>query len=483
MTESLKKKTVSSLIWNAIDKVGFQLIQLIVGVITARILSPKDFGLIGALSIFTVLSSLLLDSGFSVSLIRRAHNTREDYTTAFYFNLLISFVLYAILFFSAPAIAAYFRMPELTFLARLLFLSLILTSCGIVQNIILTKELSFRILTISNILSVVLSGIATVIMVKSGVGYIALAWQVVIQSGSRTILLWILSPWRIGTKLNFNVIKEVFNFSAILLLTNIIVAVVRHIYNIIIGRVYSVQSLGYYSQAFKYQQIPSTIIAATITGVAYPVLSKLRETPDRQLLYSRKILRIIAFMVFPSMIMLYALSDELISIVLTDKWLPSAPYFRILLIAGTTFPIHSFYLTLMNVDGHSKRNFTLEMIRNALIITFLIFGLDSIEKMLYGFVAASVISYIIDLFFVKRLINYRIIDQIKDIAPYLIISIGMYLVITVTGWIKIGLVSRTLIQMVCGGTFYFLTLYLLDSKILKDALGFVKNLILKNQDA
>jgi hypothetical protein len=137
----------------------------------------------------------------------------------------------------------------------------------------------------------------------------------------------------------------------------------------------------------------------------------------------------------------------------------------------------------MNVDGHSKRNFTLEMIRNALIITFLIFGLDSIEKMLYGFVAASVISYIIDLFFVKRLINYRIIDQIKDIAPYLIISIGMYLVITVTGWIKIGLVSRTLIQMACGGTFYFLTLYLLDSKILKDALGFVKNLIQKNQDA
>ena len=193
MADNLKQKTTNSILWNAFDKVGFQLIALIVGIITARLLSPKDFGLIGSLAIFTILSNALIESGFSSAMIRRNNNTNAEYSAVFYFNFLISILFYIILFFAAPLIARFFKMPELCNLSRLLFVAVILNSLGIVQNIILTKKFAFKILTIVNIVSIFLSGIITILLVYKDFGYWSLAWQQVLQIGFRSLLLWVLS--------------------------------------------------------------------------------------------------------------------------------------------------------------------------------------------------------------------------------------------------------------------------------------------------
>jgi len=472
MTESLKKKTASALAWNAFDKVGFQAIAFVVGVITARLLSPKDFGLIGALAIFTLLSNTLIESGFTSALIRRKHNTNEEYTAMLYFNLAISVVLYLILFFSAPLIADYFRMPELCSLARFLFLAIIFNSLGLVQNIILTKELAFKTMTIANMSSVVLSGTITIILVIYGYAYWALAFQQVLQVTFRTIFLWISNPWRISKNPHFRVIKEVFNFSILLLFTSILSTIVRNIYNIIIGKIYSVQDLGYYSQAYKYQQIPSYIISSTQSGVAYPVFSKLNHEPERQLLYLRKIMRITSFLIFPIMIGLFALAKEFVSILLTDKWLPSVPYFRILILSGIVAPFHIIYLNLVTVKGHPKLNFQLEMIRNILVVLSLFLGIGSIERMLYGLTIATVLSYVIDLYFIRKLTGYKIWWQVKDILPYAAISLGMYIVVfgVGVGCASLKIIPRSLIQAGCGAIFYFISLKVLGSKVLEDAM-------------
>lgn len=476
MSDSLKKDTISALVWNTLDKVGFQMLALIVGIITARLLSPRDFGLIGALAVFVMLSNILVESGFTTALIRRKKNTDEEYSAMLYFNILLSIVIYLILFFSAPQIANFFHMPELSSLARLLFLAIILNSFGLVQNIILTKELAFRTLTIANIISAFVSGIICISLILFWhFDYWALAWQQVIQIGVRVIMLWILSSWRPVMKANFLVIKEVFSFSILMLTSALINSIMKNIYNVIIGRTYNAQVLGYYTQANKFQLIPSNVILLTMSGVTYPVLSKLNDDTSRQLMYFRKIIRITAFLIFPIMIGLLAMTEELVQIVLTDKWLPAAPYFKILVLAALVSPFHTLNLNILTLKGFAKTGLSLEVFRNILIILSLFFCLGNIESMLIGFSAASFISYFADIYIVRRKTGYDMWDQIKDVLPYAGISVAMYFVIKGVGLINLGIYTTSALQILSAVIFYYLILKALGSQVLIDAVDFFKS--------
>ena len=468
MADNLKQKATNSFLWNAFDKVGIQVISLIVGIITMRLLTPEDFGLIGALAIFTFLSNLLVESGFSSALIRRKNNTDSEYSAVFYFNLGLSLIFYFILYISAPLIAAYFRMPELCKLSRFLFISIILNSFGLVQNIILTKKFAFKVLTSANITSVILSGTIAIVLILSDFGYWALAWQQVSQYAFRSLMLWILSSWRLTKKPDFHVIKELFSFSIFLLANSIFSTVVKYIYNIIIGRLYTADILGHYSQAFKYQQIPGAIVSGTFVGVAYPVLAELNENPPRQLLYFRKIMRLVAFATFPIMIGLCIMAKPLFFIVLTEKWLPAVPYFQILIIAAITVPFHTLNINLITVKGKPKQMLVLEIVRNCLILLSLFFCFGNIEKMLFGFLAANFISYIIDLFYVRKIIQYKIKEQIIDILPYFVVSVMTGIVLYFIPFIGLNINYSTILQLVAGILFYMLILYVMKSEIIKD---------------
>lgn len=474
MTESLKKKTASSLIWNALDKAGFQLVALIVGIITARLLSPRDFGLIGALVVFTLLSNILVESGFTSALIRRKKNTDAEYTAILYFNVLLSAVIYLLLFISAPKIADFFKMPELCSLARFLFLSIIINSLGIVQNIVLTKELAFRLTSLANITSAIVSGIITIILVLKGFEYWALAWQLLLQSAVRVVFLWMFSSWKFSFKADFRILKEVFSFSVFLLITSLITTLVKNVYNILIGRFFPIQQLGYYYQANKFQQIPSNVISMTLSGVAYPVFSKLNAESERQVLYLRKIMRITSFLIFPVMIGLLSLTNELVTIVLTDKWLPAVPYFRLLVLAAIIYPLHMLNMSYIIVKGYPKMSFWLEMVKNGLILISLFFCMGSIELMMIGFSVASLLSYGCDLFFVQKNTNYKAIEQLKDILPYALISAGMFVVVKFIGMVSLGLYTTTILQLIGAIAFYFITIKLLGSQVLNDAIAMVK---------
>lgn len=468
MSETLKKKTVSGLIWNAIDKVGVQVVALIVGIVTARLLSPKDFGIIGALSIFTLLSNTLVESGFTAALIRRKNNTDEEYSAILYLNILLSIFLYLVLFIFSPKIAEYFSLPELDGLSKFLFLSIILNSFSLIQNIILTRQLAFRLMTQANLTSVIIAGVATIIMVFNGINYWALAWQQVLQVGLKTIFFWIASPWKGLKKPDFRIVKETFSFSIMLLSTSILGTISRNIYSIFIGKLYSIQELGYYSQANKYQQIPSSIITSTQAGVAYPVVSKLEDEPERQLLYMRKIIKVTAFFIFPLMIGLVATVKELVSIVLTDKWLPAVPYFKILSITAIISPFHTLILSMLIAKGHPKLNFTLEMLKNGFIICFLLIFIGSIKMMLIGFSTACIISYAADIFSLSKKSKYTLWNQIKDIAPYAVISCIMYFVLKAILLLHLGKYTTLIVQCLAGTSFYIGILKISGSKILND---------------
>ena len=474
MSDSLRKNTISSFVWNMTDKVGFQVIALFVGIFTARMLTPRDFGLIGALSIFTMLSSILVESGFTSAMVRRKGNRKSEYSAIFFINLGLSLFFYFILFFCAPLIADYFEMPELAALSRYLFLSILISSCGIVPNILLTISLSFKQISIANISAAVVSAVVTILLVFLGYGYWSLVWQQVTQHIVRTGLLWIFSRWSVS-KPDFSIVREVFSFSSFLLLTSILNVVVKNVYNVIIGKRYSAEELGYYYQANKFQLIPSNVIGSTMSGVSYPVLSQLNGQEERQLVYFRKIMRITAFLIFPVMILLFSLFEEFVTIVLTEKWLPAVPYFNILVVSAIIYPFHSLNLNILAVRGHSKAFFQLELLRNVLCIAFLIFISSSIEIILVGYSLASFISYMVDLVYVQNKTTYKISQQMKDILPYLVISLMIFPIVKGIKWMNMGLYLTVFVQLAAAFIFYIGALKLLGSRILEDMLLLFKN--------
>lgn len=475
--DGLKSKAAKSLFWNGLDKVGFQFIGLIVGIVTARLLSRDDFGHIAALAMFTYLSNVFIESGFTSAMVRRQNNTDRDYTAVLSFNVMLSIVFYALLFVCAPLIAAYFHTPLLTVLARVLFINIIINAFSIVQTIILTKQFRFRELAIADISGAVISGVITIIMAVKGFGYWAIAAQQITQTLCRTLLLWILSQWRPVRHANFKVIRELFAFSASLILTSTISTGARYIYNFFIRPPrYSMEQLGCYGQAYKFHNIPNLVITGTVTGVAYPVLSSLNDNKPRQLLYLRKLMRICAFITFPVMAGLYAIAPNMITVVLTDKWQPMLPYFNILIISATFLPFANIALNTLIAVGKPKINLYLEMTRNGLMLLLLAVMNSTIEIMLYGYLLATFTAYMLDIIILTRYTGYTVAGHIKDILPYAAISTAMAaIVMLMPRLLDVNVYLMFSLQILAGAAFYFGTAMLLGSQIIKD----IKELILK----
>lgn len=473
MTQDLKKRTISSVLWNALDKVGFQAVAFCVGLVTLRLLTPKDFGLIGALSIFTALANILVESGFTLAMVRRRKNTNAEYFAVFCFNMLLSILFYIVLVINSDAIAAYYNMPELKELSSLLFVSIILNSLGIVQNIILTIKLEFKKMSIPNLTGAIVSGVVVVVLILQGWGYWALAWQIVLQFGIKSLMLWILSDWRPCEKPDFRIIKELFLFSFSLIASSLMNTFVRYIYNPIIGRNFGEEKLGYYSEAYKFFFLPCSIVYNTLGGVAYPVLSELNGQDERQLLYLRKMVRLIAFAIFPIILGAMACFDHLVLLVLTEKWMPIVPYFRLMAIGGIVYPFHSMCLNVLTLKGYPRRSFLLELIKNILLVTPLFFLHDNIELMLILFSLCSVLSFVIDMFFLKQVMNYNVVGQIKDIFPYMFLASIMACLVYVVNYIHLSVFLTLLLQVFVGVVFYFGCNYLLGSKIQQEMIQII----------
>ena len=468
MTKDLKKRTISSILWNAFDKVGFQLVAFLVGLVTLRLLTPRDFGIIGALTIFTALSNILIESGFTSAMIRRRNNTNAEYVAVLCFNLILSLFLYILLVYNSEAIAKYYCIPELEDLSSFLFLGILLNSLGIVQNIVLTKRLEFKKLSIPNITSAVVSGVVVVVLIFQGYGYWALAWQIVLQFAVKSVMLWILSDWRPREKPNFRVIKELFLFSFSLIATNLMNTFVRYVYNPVIGRNFGEERLGYYSEAYKFFFLPSSIVSSTFVGVAYPVLSELNGDDSRQLLYLRKIVKLIAYSIFPLLFGAMACFDHLVHVVLTEKWMPIVPYFRLMAVGGVIIPFHSLCLSVLTLKGFPRRAFVMELLKNTLLVLPLFFLRNDFEIILLLFSLFSVLSYIVDMFFLKIVVDYKIVQQLKDIFPSLFLSLVMSVVVYCVNFINCSEWLTLLLQIIVGILLYFGYNHLLGSRIQRD---------------
>lgn len=465
MSDNLKKKTVSGLIWSFAERFSLQGVQFVIGIIMARLLTPSDFGVVGMLGIFIAVSQSIIDSGFSNALIRKQDRSEVDYSTVFYFNIVVGLVLYFILYFSAPLIADFYKTPVLTELTKVIGLTLLINSLAVVQRARLTVIIDFKTQAKASFVSVLIGGGIGVYMAYSGMGVWSLIMQTIISSSINTLLLWYFANWIPLLHFSIDSFKELFSFGSKLLLSGIIDTIYRNIYTIVIGKKFSAQSLGYYTRADQFAQFPSSNITGILGRVTYPILSSIQHDDDRLRQVYRKYLRLSAFVVFPSMTGLAAVAKPTIQLLLSEEWLPVAPLLQALCFSMMWYPIHAINLNLLQVKGRSDLFLRLEVIKKVIgiVILFLTIPLG-ILAMCIGLIFSSIICLVINTHYTGKLIQVGFFCQMKDLLPILFTSIIMGCGV----WLSTSFISNRLISLVLGiiiGIFiYSLLNYLTKSK-------------------
>jgi len=433
--KSLKEKTISGFTWSFTDNFANLGIQFIIGIILARLLSPREFGLIGMIAVFIAISQSFIDCGFRDSLIRKKDCTQNDYSTIFYFNLTVSLVFYLLLFFLAKPISSFFNEPRLIDIIRIIGLGLIINSFSIIQDTILVKRIDFKLQTKISIISSILSGIVGVYMAYAGFGVWSLVWRTIAAYFIRTLLLWMWNHWYPAKIFNYNALKEHFKFGYKLLFSGLINTLYINAYYLIIGKFFSAANLGYYTRAENFAKLPSVNITNVVQRVSYPVLSSIQDNSQKLKEGYRKLIKSTMLISFVLMFGLSATAKPLVLTLIGEKWLPAVPYLQLLCFSSVLYPLHSLNLNMLNVHGRSDLFLRLEIIKKILAIPVIFIAIFlGIKAMLIGMIFNSIIAYLLNSYWSGKMVNYPMKEQIMDILPSLFLATFMGIVIAILGY-------------------------------------------------
>ncbi|MBN2598112.1 MAG: MOP flippase family protein [Marinifilaceae bacterium] len=473
----LKSQTIKGVFWSFLEKFGSQFILLISQVILARLLEPEDFGLIGMLAIFIGVSQAFIDSGFDNALIQKKDVNQTDYSTVFYFNIAIGFVLYFLLFAAAPYIADFFHQPLLIDLTRVVCLVLAVNSFGLIHLVKFKIEMNFKSIAQVVVIANFLSAFVGIGMALLNFGVWALAGQIIGIYFFRTVLFWVKSTWRPSFIFSIQSFNQLFRFGSKLLLSGIISQTFENIYLMVIGRMFSASALGFYSQAKKLQQVPVTTLAQVVGNVTFPAFSKIQDDNEKLKQGFRKLIKLLVFINFPLMLGLAVIAKPLLVLVLGVKWLPSVPYFQLLCIAGMIYTLHTSNLNILKVKGRSDLFLILEVVKKLIVIIAIVIGLNwGIMGLVIGQICTSFISFFINAFFTGKLIAYTIPNQLKDISQTFLISLLM-VAFMMTGWLIDNEIISLSYQILIGIGSYLLLATATKQEALTDGLLILKEVI------
>ncbi|MDE6191899.1 MAG: lipopolysaccharide biosynthesis protein [Muribaculum sp.] len=427
MAQSLKDKTVKGLAWSSIERFSTMFIQLAVNIVLARILMPEDFGMVAMLAVFIQFSQAFIDSGFSNALIQRKNRTEADYCTVFYFTVAVSTVLYVLLYISAPYISDFYNMPQLTEVARVLGLGLIIGSLAAVHKTRLSIELKFKVQAVISLLSAVISGTISITMAYCGLGVWALVLQSLVSLGTQTLLVYLLGTrWLPSLIFSVRSFKELFGYSSKLLLSSLLHLLYRNLYPIVIGKRYAATELGYYNRADLLSSMSIQSITLVLAKVAFPIFSSIQDDNDKLRVAYSKYISYASLVVFPVMLGISALAKPLIVVAMTEKWLMAVPMLQILAASCIFDHITSINLNVLYVKGRSDLALRLEIIKKTIAISILFammpFGIIAI---CWGQFIYNIIATILNTRYTNMLIGLPFKSQMRDFMPYLGCSVLM----------------------------------------------------------
>ncbi len=471
---SLKDKTAKGLMWGALNSGTTQLLNLLFGIFLGRLLSPADYGLVGVLSIFSLIAGNLQSSGFSTAVVNMESPQHRDYNAVFWFNVLTSAALYAVLFTCAPLIAAFFHQPELTALSRVVFLSFFLSSFGISMNAYMTKNMMQREMAIVAIVALVLSGITAVAMALAGMTYWSIAAQQVVNSLALVLGRLYFVRWRPTLSFDFTPIRQTFSFSMKILVTMVITTVSNNMLTVVFGNMLGMRTTGNFFQANKWNTMAHALVSNTVMQVAQPVLVEIRNEREREIRVFRKMLRFTAFFAFPALTGLALVSREFIVTTIGEGWLDAVPILQVLCLGGAFMPFYTLYQNLVISHGRSDINMWLNIlqivIQLAIVIAVSHLG---VLPMVAVYTAFNILWLATWQMAAHRLTGLRFRHVVADLLPFLAAS-AVVMVVThyATLWLTIAPVLL-LARMVLAAVLYLLILKLAHAQILEECLHYV----------
>lgn len=480
MANNLRQKSIDGVIWNLLEKIGVRLIKIVLGVILARLLTPADYGLIGMITVFFVISNVFIDSGFRLAYIQKKDANEIDASTIFFFNLFLSIIFYCLLWMMAPLIANFYEQTELIELIRVMGVILIINSFGIMQIAKLTKEVNFRKKTMIMLSSAIISGVAGITAALLNYGVWSLVIQGLVNASFLTLGLWIFYKWRPLILFSIESLRSLFSFSSWALLNDVIRTLFDNFYVLVIGKYFPPAELGFYTKANQFQGMVTKQMPYAVKAVAFPVFSQLQDDKLRLKNAMRTFSQHTFFFILPISAILIVIAEPLFLILLTKKWSPMVPYFQLLLIAGVWYPLHTINVQVLIAQGKVRLNFKIDMIKNILKITNVIIMFKyGVIYIIYGDIILSFIALMINTFYTKRFVDYGLIEQLKDISTIFLISIGLaMLAMPMTNQFENDYL-KIIITVFFITSFYLIGIYFFNKKLFFDNLNIIKNKLKK----
>ena len=466
------------MIWSAVQKFGNMGISFVSNIVLARMLTPDDYGCIGMLAIFILVSNTFVDGGFGSALIQKKEPTQKDYSTIFWWNIFISTLLYGILFLSAPFIAEFYHMPLLCSVLRVQGIILIINSLNIIQTNQLRKQLKFKRLANVTIIAHTIAALMAIVLAYKGWGVWALVAQQIIGSSVISLILWYINKWMPDFSFSKESFKQLFGFGSFILVSNLINTFCNNVQGLLIGRFFTPSIMGYYTQAYKLEAIASHSFSSIVDQVSYPVLSKFQSDNVAMKNVLKKLVMTISFVTFPLMLILILIAEPLITLIYGEKWLDCVPYFQILCVAGIAVCLQSIYYYAVASKGKSKDLFVWTILKRGLGLLVLITGMYfwQIEGLLWGCTAVSWIILLINAYLVDKYIKYTLFAQLKDLFPIIFIAIVSFIIsFTININLVYNMYIKAFVIVILYLIIYFTISYCLRLKVLTFFVETIRN--------
>lgn len=450
-----KSKIISSLFWKLMERGGTQGIQFIVQIVLARLLLPKDYGVIALITIFLAIANVFVQSGFNTALIQKKDADETDFSSVFYLSLFVAGGQYIILFLTAPFIAGFYNEPQLIPVLRVLSFTLFFGAINSIQYAVVSRTMQFKRLFFSSLSGIVVSGIIGIIMAYWGFGVWALVGQQLTNNLLISVTLWFTVKWRPRLIFSFKRVNSLFSFGWKLLCSSLLDTVYSNIYGLVIGKIYNSEVLGYYNRGNQFPSLIVTNIDGSIQSVMLPVLSANQDNKTRIKNMVRRSIVTSSFIIFPLMIGLAVCAEPLVKILLTDKWLPSVPFLQLMCISYAFWPIHTANLQAINALGRSDIFLKLEIIKKSIGVATLCISIPfGIYVMVGSQAAVSIISTFINAWPNRKLLGYSYKEQWLDIIPSVLLSLFMGGVVYSINLVELNDWITLILQVIVGTTLY-----------------------------
>ena len=479
----MSKRVASGVAWNIAEKIGSTLLQAIVSIIVANRIMPDDMGIIAVLTVFVTLSQVVIDSGFSQTLIRKANATAEDFKAVFRFNLIASVALYTILTATTPWVASYYGWELIRKVAPVLYLLLPLNALCVIQNTIMVKEFRFAQLSTIIFFSSLISGILAIVMALTGFGIWSLVGQRVSMMATKAILLWWKSPWRWRSDIRTGSLREMTPYSLRLIATDMITAIYNNIAQLFIGKIYSADMLGYYNQAQKLKDMPVNATMQSIQSVTFPALAKISDNPTKFDEGYRRVLMLTAFIMLPVMTGLIATADDIYMLLLKPQWHPAIPYFRIMCLIGIFYPISAIAYNVLKVRSNGAIILRLEVIKKVIMTIILATTIPiSVMAIAWGMVGAAACEMVLNIGATLRYAGLKLKSLATTLLPIITLTAVMYLATEMVGYQIENLAAglRLVIKIGVGIISYAAIAYITKMEAFDEALAIAKQFLNKH---